>query len=149
MSRKVARSGPERRDRHHSNDRQHNQLNLSLAQNQLAQQMMPKTTTNQAEKGTKPRSFVDEINQLTQLVSQEIGKDAFKSTQPRAAPKSKNLLNQTAIEPATEKSLLYKKPKRESRASAGISRFIEKKKRAEVVKKSLEQTIEVDKQIKI
>ena len=110
--------------------------------------MMPKTTTNQAEKGTKPRSFVDEINQLTQLVSQEIGKDAFKSTQPRGMGKTKNFLNQTAIEPNNDKSLLYKKPKRD-RASAGISRFIEKKKRAEVVKKSLEQTIEVDKHMKI
>ena len=59
------------------------------------------------------------------------------------------MLNQTAIEPnVNDKTLLYKKPK-QNRPAAGIHKFIERRKRAEQVKKSLEQTIEVDKQVKI
>jgi hypothetical protein len=98
----------------------------------------------------KPRSFVDEINQLTQLVEQEIGHGQMRSTHTKAGnSRGKNMLNQTAIEPnVNDKTLLYKKPK-QNRPAAGIQKFIERRKRAEQVKKSLEQTIEVDKQVKI
>ena len=48
----------------------------------LRQKPMPHTTTNRVNKAGKPRSFVDEINQLTHLVEKEIGHDQMKSYAP-------------------------------------------------------------------
>lgn len=63
----------------------------------------------------------------------------MRSTHTKAGnSRGKNMLNQTAIEPnVNDKTLLYKKPK-QNRPAAGIQKFIERRKRAEQVKKSLE-----------
>ena len=109
-------------------------------ENKRPTQIMPtQAPPPQQEKSnsTKPRSFIGEISKLTQLIEQEIGP-------------SNRIYNNNANNAgkSVSKSKMEGKIKK-SRPSVEIQRFIEKRKRETQVKKSLEVTIEHDKQNKI
>ena len=78
---------------------------------------------------------MDEITKLTQLCEQELGPSSrVQRPAPSGYPNRK----------ATKKSEDHKVKK--SRPSLEVQRFIERKKRDQQMKKSLELTIEIDKQ---
>lgn len=117
---------------------------------------------------------MDEINQLTHLVEQEIGYMGSGAVGPPARPVQQqkhkrsylnesndisiagvghqlNLSNSQGISQLQNKKVKDKEKEKTAavRPSAKIHKFIERKKREEQVKRSLELTIEVDKHHKI
>jgi hypothetical protein len=146
----------------------------SRLQPQQPYKAMPHTTTNQANnKSAKQRSFVDEITKLTQQVERELGLSSShhagrtQSTHLTGQSKmvlmkqqAKSYLNDTADSGApndktnltsfrNDNRVSHKQAQRREKMSNKVQKFIERKKREEIIKRSLEQTIEVEKQQKI
>lgn len=146
---------------------------IARLQMQRPSKPVPQTTTNQAgAKSLKQRSFVDEITKLTQQVEKELGLNrthhagrtqgnhltAHTKLVLKQQPKS--VLNDTGdsgmpLNRTQLASLLQdnkestKRTRRRERMSLKVQKFIERKKREEMIKRSLEQTIEAEKHHKI
>ena len=167
------------RRKHNSQGRQQNAQQVQpQAVSQVPQptkiKPVPLTTTNVGSKQAKPRSFVDEINQLTHMVEKELGRE------PRQFQRHTNKLNSSCLQKSKQAARVaaklnetapdsnyhdktalsaqllgaanmsgFQSKKSKKAPSQKLQKFIERKKREEMVKKSMEQTIEVDKQLKI